>query len=659
MTEQQEVQQRQILRAFFRSAEMVDENIRWRRYRFNQKSLKRHLKSVTDGKISDGYIHEITECLGLTVLRVDPLKLRVYGFERGFDRQQIAEGLGSFGVQFFPTRQSASRSAFESAREAAYYGAGAFDAQFFECPIGHILSEIDPTYEAPRRGTILRDMRDGFETDEVIFDVLKRDEYFQASINDEKSFEAFQQQLRQMPCSSDLIDKCSEFFNRRATIGVRDTMRWMLGSRHPWFAWKQAQELIESAFEKHRSANFNTPQIVYYTYDPSITEEEIEDARSNNDQIVQEFSLQFETALASTAPEICAALTSHLTELSRWILDIHHDYPDFDLESQGSLGPETHFEFLGHSIHNKVNQEFLGENYQMRLNRNMRAHFAARGLDKTMLSVLDDAQKETFFSILGDVLSDYDSRLNMGHTYRRLPCKLFLIQDLGNPAPRENERLLDAFDLSQMTQMEHASYMRVFPEISEKLVVFFTLTLRHMLETEHVPDLKPRDFVKDFLLLGLWGTRTPNIHVNLYVDKSLDERDLAETLTRSEIRFIGVEQVETHPLEHIREEAKVLRLAVSHFAPLIEPSILRNLGTFTMALEEFRDKTHVFKLDPISVMHYALDMTREAARWGIRGSVKDVMTVFEYLLDNTYDRVSKHLDVVAQMIKKFQDSTKP
>lgn len=656
MTEQQEVQQRQIVRALFRSAEVVDENIRWRRYRFNGKSLKRHLKTLAGHPLPEEYIHEITERLGLTVLRVDPLKLRVYGFERGFDRQQIAEGLGSFGVQFFPTRQSATRSAFESAREAAYYGAGAFDEQFFECPIGHILSEIDPNYKAPARGTILRDMREGFREDDMIFDILKRDEYFQATISDEKALEAFQQQLRMMPCSSDFIDKCSEFFNRRATIGVRDTMRWMLGSRHPWFDWKHAQELIEDAFSKHRSANFNTPQIVYYTYDPAVTEEEIEDAETNNAQIIQEFALRLESELASKAPEICAALGNDLSDLCRWILDIHHDYPDFDLESQGSLGPETHFDFLGHSIQNKVNQELLGENYKMRLNRNMRAHFAAHGLDKSMLSALDDTQKELFFTLLGDVLETYDAQLGETHTYRRLPCSLFLIQDLGNPTPHENERLLDAFDLSQMTEMEHASYMRAFPEISEKLVVFFALTLRHMLETEHVPDLTPRDLVKDFMLLGLWGTRSPNIHVNLYVDKSLDERDLAETLTRSEIRFIGVEQVETHPLEHIREEAKVLRLAVSHFAPLIEPSILRNLGTFTMALEEFRDSTHVFKVDPLSLMHYALDMTREAAKWGIKGSVKDVMTVFEYLLDNSYDRVSKHLDKAAKTLKKFQNN---
>ncbi len=168
-----------------------------------------------------------------------------------------------------------------------------------------------------------------------------------------------------------------------------------------------------------------------------------------------------------------------------------------------------------------------------------------------------------------------------------------------------------------------------------------------MMETEHVPDLKPRDFVKDFLGLGLWGTRTPNLRINLYVDKSQDERLLAKQLTRCEIRFVGTEQVESHPLSHIREESKALRMAVSQLAPLIEPSILRNIGTFTMAMEEFRDATHVFKIDSLSIMHYALDMVREMAKWGFKGSMTDVLSIFEYMLDNTYDRAQKHLDALA------------
>ena len=101
--------------------------------------------------------------------------------------------MGAAGVQFFPTRQSASRSAFESAREAAYFGSGPFESQFFECPIAQVMADIDSSCKIPQMGTILRDMREGFALDESIFDVLKKDIYFEADIHDESSLIAFEQ----------------------------------------------------------------------------------------------------------------------------------------------------------------------------------------------------------------------------------------------------------------------------------------------------------------------------------------------------------------------------------------------------------------------------------------------------------------------------------
>ncbi len=649
--------ERRVLNAFFRSAYQVDEDIRWRRYRFNRDMLERQLSSLCDKALDAAFLDELSARFGLTVLRVDPLKLSIYGFEKTFERQAIAEGIGAAGVQFFPTRQSATRSAFEAAREAAYFGAGPAGQQFFDCPVARVMHQLDPDAYVPENGTILRDLREGFASDEMIFDILNEDNFFQNTIHDASDFEAFQKNLRNAPLSAEFVEKCSAYFDRRFTIGVRDTMRWMLGSRHPWFNWNCAKSHILSAFEANRDTDFNTPQIVYYAYEPTMDDVELNGSQAANLRICRAFASMFSEALSKENPSIVSVIESRLEKLAQWILDIHHDYPDFDLESAGSFGPATHIDFLNHSIQNKVTQDLLGQEFQMRRNLNMRSHFAARGLDKSLLSGLSDIQKEVFFAVLDEQLAQYDKNHGInGEMYKRIPCLLFLIQDLGNPVPGDNERLLDAFDLSEMTQLEHASYMRSFPEISEKLVVFFALTLRHMIETEHVPDLKPRDFVKDFMLLGLWGTRTPNIRVNLYVDKSLDERDLANKLTRSEIKFVGTEQVETHPVEHIREEARALRLAVSHFAPLIEPSILRNLGTFTMAMEEFRDQTHVFKLDPLSIMHYAVDLIREFARYGIKGSVTDVMTIFEYLMDFTYDGFQHGLDKTAKLLNKVKKS---
>ena len=652
---EREIIERSVLRAMFRSAHVSDEDIRWRRYRFDEEQLRRHLGAL--GEVPQDLVHFIATRLGMSVLRMDPLTLDVRGFERRFDRQSIAEGMGAMGVQFFPTRQSAMRSAYESAREVAYFGYGDFDAQCFACPVARLVSALTHDDTLPELGTIFRDIRAPFMANRAIFDILSRDRYFPFDMHDAETLIDFQKYFRQHPMSPEFVEKCSEFFNRRATIGVRDSIRWLLGSRHPWFDWQRARELIQSAFDLHGQTDFNTPQIVYYAYDPELDEVDIHAMQAHNARVESAFALMLEDALRAESPDIISHLAGRFVELARWILDIHHDYPDFDLESQGSLGPSTHFEFLGHSLQNTLNRELLGEETRLRRNYNMRAHFEALELTHTFLDGLSDASRERFFAVLAVLLERYDREGGVPcddgiQLYTRIPCTLFLLQDLGIPQPRQGERLLDTFDLSQMTQLEHASYMRTFPEISEKLVVFFTLTLRHMLDTEHVPDLRPRNFTRDFLLLGLWGTRTPNLVVNLYVDQALDEKDLASNLSRCEIRFTGTEQVETHPLEHIREEAKTLRMAVMHFAPLIEPSILRNLGTFTMAMEEFRSATHAFELDPFSLMHYAVDMVHEMARCGVRRSLTDILAVLEYVIDNTHHGVEHKLNQTLSRLQK-------
>jgi len=656
MSGMSKIRERAVLRAIFQSAQVVHEDVRWRHYAIDKSMLSIRLRALGGAEIAPEA--EISDTLGLCVLRTDALKFSILGFERAFERQSIAEGMGSAGVQFFPTRQSVNRTAFEAAREAAYFGYGDISSQFLACPLDSIKRQVWPEERAVLpEAVLLRDLREGFSVSRSVCEVLSEDKYFPHAIDSLTTFATFQTQLRSAPLEGSLSEKLANFFNRRATIGIRDTIRWSLGSRHPWFDWKRANELIDEAFAKHAQDSFNTPQIVYYAYDPSIDEAEITKTEHSNANVVSSFTSDFRRRLEAISPQLSHELAPSLETLCTWILDIHHDYPDFDLESQGQLG--THIEFLGHSIQNKVSRDFFGTASQTRRNFNMRAHFDALGLDKTFLPKLDADAREQFFACLDDALRHYNDQGGITtadgiRIYHRLPTVLFLIQNMGKPNPRPNERLLDSFDLSRMTQLEHASYMRSFPEISEKLLVFFTLTMRHMIDTDHVPDLRPGDMVRDFLVLGLWGTRTPNIHVNLYVDAALDERDLAKSLTRAEVKFVGNEQVEIHPLHHLREEAKVLRFFVAQLSPLIEPSILRNIGTFTMAMEEFRSEQHGFTLDAFNITHYALDVLREAARYGIKGSVTDAMSLYEFLLDSTLDATQKRLSGIEKWLRKIK-----
>lgn len=637
-----------ILRALFKSAKMIDEDLRWRKFRFAPDVLKRQLRPIA--QFDDDLIDEIAQNYELSVIRRDPLTLSYRGFEKKFDRNTLAEGAGAMGIRFLPTQRSATRCAFETAREIAYFGFGSTQDLFIQCPIQR-LTAVATGAEPCKNGTILRDLRDDFAIDQTVLDLLAADKYFTPDISDETSLLQFQANLRACPMSDAFVKKCSEFFDKKITLGMRDTLRWFLGARHPWFDWTRAKFLIQTAFQTHGRDNFNTPQIAYYVYDPNVDDAEIEARREYNAPIVDAFACELKRALQSASSIPLDHLNdAQLRSVAHAVLDIHHDYPDFDLEAQNETGPQKQIDFMEHSLQNAVDRQLLGIESTPRRNLNFKAHFAANDVIRRICPALDDAQIRDLFAAIDKCTEKYDAQGGVDldgngnfAAYNRIPCAVFLIQSRGCPAPKPDERLLDSFDLSQMTQLEHASYMRSFPEISEKLTVFFALTLRHLIDTEHVPDLRPRNLARDFLLLGLWGTRTPNIHVNLYVDKSLDEKDYAKTLKRCEIQFTGADQVETHPLAHIRESSKVTRFAFAHFMPLIEPSILRNLGTFTMAMEEFRNIGHTPQVDPWNLAYYAFDLLHEMARCGIRRTLSDVLAITEYVLDSAYDNVKKRI----------------
>lgn len=645
--------QRSLLRALLASSTTKRKDLLWEFLSIDESSARQalHLLGLTQ---NDEYIQHLSHNVQICQQRTDPLTLRIKGFEKQFSRKTIAEAIGAMGSQFFPTRQKAYRSAFEAAREAAYFGYGELETQCLPDPLAKLSPEHTP--QSKPAATILRDLREDFQTDRSILDMLQKDRFFLPDAENTNDYRSFQTTLRNMPLDGAMVEKLSAFFNKRATIGLRDGMRWFLGSRHPWFSWERARELIMQAFKAHGKENFNTPQIIYYSWDPTISEEEIQTRRAFNDRVARAFAADLAKSVESI-PEL-AALDMH--NIALWILDIHHDYPDFDLESEGFLGAKAHLSFLSHSIQGKVNQNLLGEDAKMRRNFKIEAHFKANDLITRFLHHITPENRIAFFCAANQELQNYHERggaiLEEGICeFDRIPCTLLVFQDCGQPKLQNNERLLDSFNLSEITQLEHASYIRAYSEISEKLVIFFTLALRHMLDTQHVPDLHPKDILKDFLLLGLWGTRTEKIRIHLYVAQDSNaQTTLTDKLARSEVRFVGMDQIETYELSQARAEGKLARFAVSQISPLIEPSILRVLGTFTMAMEEFRTGNHAQNLDAFSLTRYGIDITREALRYGVKVSLTDAASLIEFGLDATLDSVQTGIDRLQQKLSAWK-----
>jgi hypothetical protein len=205
-------------------------------------------------------------------------------------------------------------------------------------------------------------------------------------------------------------------------------------------------------------------------------------------------------------------------------------------------------------------------------------------------------------------------------------------------APRPGETLLASFRLSELRAPQNVLHLQAHPEIAEKLSVFFTLVLRHYLDTDHIPDLRPARTVRDYFLLGLWGDCAPSLSVGLF-------ESAAGGSLRSEIRFLGREQEKAYRADQDRvHEAAQVRRAATLFGPFPEQGILRALSNFLMAVAEQQEGSHSGAIGRVAMTKQTLEVFRETARTGVRGTLVDLATTLEVLLDNAIDVAVKGLD---------------
>ncbi|MBN2114117.1 MAG: hypothetical protein JW785_08330, partial [Acidimicrobiia bacterium] len=146
--------------------------------------------------------------------------------------------------------------------------------------------------------------------------------------------------------------------------------------------------------------------------------------------------------------------------------------------------------------------------------------------------------------------------------------------------------------------------------------------------------------VRDFMLLGLWGTNTPNLRVALFENEATGR-------VRGEVRFAGRAQIKRYrPDEDRAREAALARLMLSQFGPLVEPSLLRALGTFAMAAEESRGGSRVQQIGTVAFLRQSLEVVRETVRTGVRGTLVDLATALEVVVNDSIDFAQRGLDRV-------------
>lgn len=612
-------------------------DIFWEELRLDEALLAQSLGALAEGEPArasalEALARELPRQVTLRRHRTEPVRLSISGREVCFSRPALAEALGVLGAHLLPTRRRARDVARGIAREMVFLGARSPADPWPDSPLQRVW---DCLYSrAGNSPDLYRETRPGGQVKgSSAWELLAGDPAFLPEVQTESDLRRFQERLRQDPLDGAMVTLLRHFFSQRATVGPRDTARWALGSRHPWFGWKQAHEILARSFERFGREDFWAPRLAVFVPDPRINPDEASVRRALNERAARRLCAGLQRALA---PDLRGKVSeSSLQALAFLALDYYFDHPDFDLENRARPPARTLATFLSHAV-SVLATDWAGRSPPPLRNQNLAAAFEALGDPAPDVLALSDADREELFSLL---LAHTRAEADLA-TYQPEPHLLLVFSSGESPLPLPGERVLDDFALSQLRAPQHMRHLREHPELAEKLVVFFCLTVRHLQDTGCLPDLAPEAW-RDRWLLGLWGDCARTVRCRLYENPSLGA-------VRTEVRFFGQDQSRASgPEEERGGGEELVRRLISRVQPDARENALRALSKFLMVLAERRRRPGTSRL---KLAGQALEVFRETARTGVRGALVDATTTIELLVDQSIDAAQYLLQRAERLI---------
>jgi len=557
-------------------------------------------------------------------------------------RAAVSHAFGPYGYNLLPTVEKALVDASEAAREVPYFAYGDRDS----CLAPDILGLLSQTLRSgkPTDG-FLEHGSDAFlsfldefgdeNTSLSIYSILTRDAYFKGKAESFDDISGFQRFLRKNPFNREMEENLSEFFQAPITVGLRDTVRWALGSRHPEIGWERARRTIMASFDAFGTEHFLPPEVTYYALDLDATGRKLATLFEVNERVLDLFSAQLDEhfkrhGFFSLPPPL-------VRRISRQVLEFHHGYPIYELEPyQGLLSVST----LKMAV--RVLADFALMTARLSVpekrNTNLSRLEKRPGDLVSLLASLDDRDRKKLLEALHEALTAYvarggvrDQHANVW-SYHRVARTFYSFQEKAYfPAGRKGTDQ-ETFTLEQLHGPAYNHLLRSLPELASKLTVFFTLVYRYYKDTGFVPDLRPSNAGRDIFLLGIWGYVSENLLITTYRDEAgelhadlsfVDNKDQFKEYRRSEDRVSPVGLAK-----------HALRLTGS----LVEPAMLRSIGLFTEITEQNRggvtnrplesvDRYAAKGLDIVqAVIHFGVQQLFDTGKAAAQDAVDDVFT---------------------------------
>lgn len=501
------------------------------------------------------------------------------GGETVIRRQLMSEAFGPVGYNLAPGRDKVLTDSRDAARQIPYLGFGRAEEQFAPDILGEIRRVIfgDPRRKESHKGLFLVEEVDGERRFFNVVGFLSEDPYFQGRVRNLNDLFSFQRYLREHPLDAGLRARLAEFFEAPMTVGVRDVLRFLEGSRHPDLGWETAEKVVAKCFEDHGKETFLPPEINYYTTSIHLSPEDVKVMRNAN----LDAAKAFVRWLVGRAPLTWTARMSdqELERLAYAILEAHHDYPVFEVEPYSGVFSVATARLLGRVLLNGVIHLTGLEVPERRngLTESVSAHYSEI---RRFLERLEPEDQANFISIVNDLLGEFalrggipesDGRL---HVFRRVDKTFYSFQERAEYAVLSRGSLENLLTLEELLSHHGTQVIERYPDIPAKLLVFFVLAYRYFLDTGHVPDLRPDDAGRDLFVRGIWGYKTRNVLIAVGHDREgrpivcvrfVDNKDQFKQYRRVEDR--------AQPLGLARYG---LRLVHS----IVQPAMERSIGIF-------------------------------------------------------------------------------
>ena len=611
----------------------------------------RKLRGVTEVDPFGGALEELATKVSERFLlkrgKIEDFRMQLVGSkENVLPRDRISHAFGPYGYNLLPTVEKTLIDAHEAAREIPYLGYG--DAEKLLAPdiIGQFCHAVNqresPTGLPPTEAGLFLNLLDEIEGNDVeltLYDILDRDAYFKGRCRDFTELRAFQDFVRTNPLSRVMDDQLEAFFSAPITVGVRDTVRFAMGSRHPDLGWESARQTIMSSFERQRTENFLPAEITYYGIDFNQDLEKTRDLLALNDRVAEGFAALLDEQLRTRGFLGLEAVV--MKRIARQVLDYHHGYALYDLEPyQGLLSVSTLK--MAARVSTDLSLALAGIPLHQRRNTRLARLQTRPGDLRGLVARMDEAEQDTFFGALEAALAHYVRRGGVTDgtgniwTYHPLPRTFYSFQERADFPSRARGTVEETFTLEELQQPPRNALLQTVPGLAEKLTVFFVLVHRYYKDTGFLPDLRPRNAGRDIFLLGIWGQISDNLLITVrrtddgevHTDLSfVDNKDQFKEYRRNEDR---------------RAPVGIAKHAMRLTGSLVEPALLRSIGLFTeLAYDNERgaERSRASLVEMYSTK--GLDIVHEVIHSGIEQVFDNGKVVVEDVVDDLFTGLKK------------------